>query len=102
MENGGWRQHKYTAWLESLVGNYIWQFDGQVKIRQYFLITYTIHVRMAIPYRAAKFRSTNAIAIAILGPTTEFDSRQIFRLCCITVYVCASYAPLLLPAFISR
>ena len=78
MENGGWRQHKYTAWLESLVGNYIWQFDGQVKIRQYFLLTYTIHVRMAIPYRAAKFRSTNAIAIAILGPTTEFGSCQIF------------------------
>ena len=36
---------------------------------------------MAIPYRAAKFKSANILAIAILGSTTKFNSHQYFRLC---------------------
>ena len=59
-----------------------WQFGGlyynrQIKIRQNFLLAY---IRMAIPYRTAKFKSANILAIAILGSTTKFNSRQYFRL----------------------
>jgi hypothetical protein len=35
---------------------------------------------MAIPYRTAKFKSANILAIAILGSTAKFNSRQCFRL----------------------
>jgi hypothetical protein len=35
---------------------------------------------MAIPYRTAKFKSANILAIAILGSTAKFNSRQYFRL----------------------
>ena len=35
---------------------------------------------MAIPYRTAKFKSANIFAMAILGPTAKFSSRQYFRL----------------------
>ena len=35
---------------------------------------------MVIPYRTAKFKSTNIFAIAILGPTAKFNSHQYFRL----------------------
>ena len=35
---------------------------------------------MAIPYRTAKFKSTNIFAMAILGPTAKFNSHQYFRL----------------------
>jgi hypothetical protein len=35
---------------------------------------------MAIPYRTAKFKSTNILAIVILGPTAKFNCRQYFRL----------------------
>ena len=35
---------------------------------------------MAIPYRTAKFKSTNILAIAILGSTAKFNSRQYFWL----------------------
>ena len=35
---------------------------------------------MAIPYRTAKFKSANIFAMAILGPTTKFNSCQYFRL----------------------
>ena len=35
---------------------------------------------MAIPYRTAKFKSANSLAIAILGSTAKFNSRQYFWL----------------------
>ena len=35
---------------------------------------------MAIPYRTAKFKSANSLAIAILGSTAKFNARQYFRL----------------------
>ena len=35
---------------------------------------------MTIPYRIAKFKSANILAIAILGSTAKFNSRQYFRL----------------------
>ena len=35
---------------------------------------------MAIPYRTAKFKSANILAIAILGSTAKFNARQYFRL----------------------
>ena len=35
---------------------------------------------MAIPYRTAKFKSGNILAIAILGSTAKFNARQYFRL----------------------
>ena len=35
---------------------------------------------MAIPYQTAKFKSANIFTMAILGPTTEFNSRQYFWL----------------------
>ena len=34
----------------------------QIKIRQYFILAY---IRMAIPYRTAKFKSTNIFTMAI-------------------------------------
>ena len=37
-------------------------------------------MRMAIPYRTTKFKSANILAIAILGSTAKFNSRQYFRL----------------------
>ena len=35
---------------------------------------------MAIPYRTTKFKSANILAMAILGSTTKFNSRQYFQL----------------------
>ena len=35
---------------------------------------------MEIPYRTAKFKSANILAIVILGSTAKFNSRQYFRL----------------------
>ena len=35
---------------------------------------------MAIPYRTAKFKSTNILTKAILDSTATFNSRQYFRL----------------------
>ena len=40
---------------------------------------------MVIPYRTAKFKSANILALAILGSTAKFNSRQYFRLYGITV-----------------
>ena len=61
----------------------IWRFGGlyynrQIKIRQNVLLAY---IRMAIPYRTAKFKSANILAIAILGSTAKFNARQYFWLC---------------------
>ena len=52
-------------------------YNRQIKIRQNFLLAY---IRMAIPYRTAKFKSANILIIAILGSTANFNSRQYFRL----------------------
>ena len=52
-------------------------YNRQIKIRQIFLLAY---IRMAIPYRTAKFKSANTLIIAILGSTTNFNSRQYFWL----------------------
>ena len=35
---------------------------------------------MAIPYRTAKFKSTNKFAMVIWDPTAKFDSHQYFQL----------------------
>ena len=43
-------------------------------------ISYLHIIRMAIPYRTAKFQSANILVIAIWGSTTKFNSRQYFRL----------------------
>ena len=77
----------------------IWRFGGlyyncQIKIHQNFLLAYgglavyittaklnftkISYLHMAIPYRTAKFKSTNILAIAILGSTAKFNSRQYF------------------------
>ena len=37
-------------------------------------------IRMAIPYRTAKFKSANIFAMAIWGPTAKFNSHQYFQL----------------------
>ena len=42
-----------------------------------FLLAY---IHMAILYRTAKFKSANILAVAILGSTTKFNSRQYFQL----------------------
>ena len=49
----------------------------KLKIRHNFLLAY-IRTCMAIPYRTAKFKSVNILAIAILGSTAKFNSCQLF------------------------
>ena len=44
---------------------------------------------MAIPYRTAKFKSTNSLAIAILGSIAKFNARQYFRLYGSNCYIIA-------------
>ena len=39
-----------------------------------------IYIIMAIPYRTAKFKSANILAIVILGSTAKFNSCQYFQL----------------------
>ena len=58
-------------------GSAVYLCNHQIKIHQYFLLAY---IHMAIPYQTAKFKSTNIFAMAILGPTTKFNSRQYFWL----------------------
>ena len=50
---------------------------AKLKSAKIFLLAY---IRMVIPYRTAKFKSANILAIAILGSTAKFNSRQYFRL----------------------
>ena len=45
-------------------------YNRQIKIRQNFLLTY---IRVPILYQTAKFKSTNILAIAILGSTAKFN-----------------------------
>ena len=52
-------------------------YNRQIKVRQYFLHAY---IRMAIPYRTAKFKSANIFARADSMRSAKFNSRQIFRL----------------------
>ena len=66
----------------------IWRFSGrcyncQIKIRQNFQLAY---IHMAILYRTAKFKSANILAIAILGSTVKFNSRQYFWIYGISCY----------------
>ena len=65
-----WRGIKFGGLAVCLV-------TAKFKIRQYFILAY---IRMAIPYRIAKFKSANIFAIAIWGPTAKFNSRQYFQL----------------------
>ena len=51
--------------------------NHQIKIRQNFLLAY---IHMVIPYRAAKFKSTNTFKMAIWDSTAKFNSRQCFWL----------------------
>ena len=46
----------------------VYYYNRQIKIRQNFLLAY---IRMAIPYRTAKFKSANILSIAILGSTAK-------------------------------
>ena len=39
-----------------------------------------MHVCMAIPYHAAKFKSTNGVKNVVLGQTAKFNDRQYFWL----------------------
>ena len=41
---------------------------------------------MAIPYRTAKFKFANIFAMVILGPTTKFNSRQLYSIYFNTLY----------------
>ena len=58
-------------------------YNCQIKIRQIFLLAY---IRMVIPYRTAKFKSANVLAIAILATTAKLNSCQYFwlygKICC--------------------
>jgi hypothetical protein len=60
----------------------------KLEISQNFLLAY---IRMAIPYRTAKFKSANILAMAILGSTAKFNPHQYFRLYGI-VYVIGGYS----------
>ena len=51
--------------------------NHQIKIHQNFLLAY---IRMAIPYRTAKFKSANMLVMAIWDPTAKFNSHQYFWL----------------------
>ena len=52
-------------------------YKRQIKVRQYFLHAY---IRIAIPYRTAKFKSANIFARADSRRFAKFNSLQIFRL----------------------
>ena len=39
-----------------------------------------VHVRMAIPYHTAKFKSTNGVKNVIFGQIAKFNDRQYFQL----------------------
>ena len=60
---GGWVVYITTAKLRSTKISY----------------SHTI-IRMAIPYRTAKFKSANIFLIVIWGSTAKFNARQYFRL----------------------
>ena len=60
-----------------MAGNQIWQFGSmpfncQIKIHQIF---FHVHVRMAIPYHTAKFKSANNV---VWGKTAKFNDDHIF------------------------
>ena len=62
-------------WRGGLV---VYLCNCQIKMHQYFLLAYIIH--MLIPYRTTKFKYTNSFTMVILGPTAKFNSRQYFQL----------------------
>ena len=47
---------------------------------------------MVIPYWTAKFKFANIFVMAILGPTTKFNSRQYFRLYGIAVLLAIDWS----------
>ena len=53
---------------------------AKLKIRQYFRIECMRVYSMTIPYRTAKFKSTNVFISAALDHTAKFKDRQYFRL----------------------
>ena len=55
----------------------VYIITAKLKSAKNFLLAY---IRMAILYRTAKFKSANILAIAILGSTAKFNSRQYFQL----------------------
>ena len=54
----------------------VWRY-ALIKICQTFL---RVHVRMAIPYHTAKFKSTNGVKNIDWGQTAKFNDCQYFRL----------------------
>ena len=48
-----------------------------IKIRQ---ISFRVHVRMAIPYQTAKFKSNNSVKNVVWAQTAKFNDRQYFQL----------------------
>ena len=62
-----WREIKFG-------GLVVYITSAKLKIRQNFLLTY---IRAAIPYRTAKFKSTNILAIAIWAQMPNLISANI-------------------------
>ena len=77
----------------------VYYYNRQIKIRQNFLLA---HIRMAIPYRTAKFKSANILSIAILGSTAKFNARQYFRLYGTCIYVLPTTSSRALASMSSR
>ena len=69
--------------------------NRQIKIRQNF---FRMHVRMAIPYHTAKFKSTNCVKNVVLGQTAKFNDRQYFRL--YGIFVCELFG-ISIPTYLS-
>ena len=65
-------------WGIKFGGVVVYHCNCQIEIRQCFMLTY---IHMAIPYRTAKFKSTDSFIVAIWGPTAKFNSRLYFWLC---------------------
>ena len=65
--------YSWRIWWAIKFGGLVVCYNRQIKIRQNFLLAY---IRMVIPYRTAKFKSTNILTIAILGSTAKFNSRH--------------------------
>ena len=57
----------------------VWRSITTAKLK-FTKISYSHIIRMAIPYRTAKFKSANILVIAIWGSTAKFNSSQYFQL----------------------
>ena len=78
-----------TAKLKFANISYLHQ-EYSIIIEPTFSIIYScLHIiRVAIPYRTAKFKSANIFAMAIRSPTAKFNSRQYFRVYGILCILC--------------